>query len=1081
MIGKQLSHYRIVEQIGAGEMGVVYLAHDEQLDRDVAIKVLPAGSLADDAARKRFRKEALSLARLNHPNIATVHEFGTENGIDFLVTEFIPGITLDTKLASGPLSPREAMRLGSQLAAGLQAAHEQGIIHRDLKPANLRLTSDGRLKILDFGLAQLTPQASEMGMTMTVTKSQDTSGTLPYMSPEQLSGEGADARTDVWSAGAVLYEMVIGKRPFPQSVPALLINAILNQSPELPSKSNAAVPPSLDAIILKALERSRTQRYQTAAELGAALETAAMPSTTTSSSPRIAAASRGHSRIWIVALATVVAIAAVYFIRHRSPKPGVTNTTANRRRSVAVLGFRNVSDNPEKSWLSTAISEMLTTELSQGDQLRTIPGESIAQMKASLSLPDADSFSEQTLARIRQNLGSDDVIIGSYVPLGNGVLRLDVRLQDAVAGVTLAAVSEKGNESEIDDLVSRAGAELRGKLGVGALSQQQSEVVKASLPANPEAARLYSQGLQRQRLFDALSARDLLEKAAALDPDFAPTHSALSEALSSLGYDAKATEQAKLALDLSAKSSPEDRLLIAGRAHEILSQNLEAVESYRSLVQSFPDNLDYGLLLMRAQAASGHSDDASKTLAELHPRAVSEADTARLDLADARVANVLSDFKRGQASAERAVTAGRAIGANLLVAQALQTEAQAWVRLGQMDKAVDLANQARDLYVSAGDRRAAARCQLIVGDVFYDKGDFDNANKQFEAALAAFREVGAQKNIYATYERLGNIAYSRGELADAKKYYEQNEKFHREMNDPGALASDYGNLANVFDGLGNLPGALKMQQQALEAFKQTGDRRGVADTLNNTGNILVEMGDLPGAKKDYEDSLSLARALSYQHGQSFPMSGVGDTLFYGGDLAGARKQYEDAIALCKTIGDEDFASQVSVQLAALNLLEKRYPEGEMLAAIASNHFEKVNSWGNAAWAQAVLARILLAEGKMKEAQAAAAKAMKMAEMTPGAAQRYEASLADARVKAKLGDVTAARKELTSTVASSQKFGYLVYEFMARLALAEIEVNAGSASAGVHIAKLEQDSRGRGIGLVADQAHALLSAKAAGAN
>src|SRR5262249_46224995 len=151
--------------IGAGGMGVVYRAHDEQLDRDVAIKVLPAGSLTDDTARKRFRKEALSLARLNHPNIATVHEFGTDQGRDFVVTEFIPGVTLDVKLAAGPIPPREAMRLAMQLAAGLQAAHEQGVIHRDLKPANLRLTSDGRLKILDFGLAQFVPHASEMGMT----------------------------------------------------------------------------------------------------------------------------------------------------------------------------------------------------------------------------------------------------------------------------------------------------------------------------------------------------------------------------------------------------------------------------------------------------------------------------------------------------------------------------------------------------------------------------------------------------------------------------------------------------------------------------------------------------------------------------------------------------------------------------------------------------------------------------------------------------------------------------------------------------------------------------------------------------
>ena len=217
MIGQRLSHYRVVERIGAGGMGVVYLAHDEQLDRDVAIKVLPTRSSTDEAAHKQFRKEALSLARLNHPNIATVHEFGSQDGVDFLVTEYIAGMTLDVKLASGPLAPDEVVRLGAQLAAGLAAAHQQGIVHRDLKPSNLRLTTDGRLKILDFGLARLLPRASELGLTATMTGQQETSGTLPYMAPEQLSGEVADARTDIWSAGAVLYEMSTGKRAGPTS------------------------------------------------------------------------------------------------------------------------------------------------------------------------------------------------------------------------------------------------------------------------------------------------------------------------------------------------------------------------------------------------------------------------------------------------------------------------------------------------------------------------------------------------------------------------------------------------------------------------------------------------------------------------------------------------------------------------------------------------------------------------------------------------------------------------------------------------------------------------------------------------
>ena len=259
-------------KIGAGGMGVVFLAHDKQLERQVAIKVLPPGTLADDAARKRFRQEALSLAKLNHPNIATIHDFDTADEIDFLVTEFIAGDTLDKKLASGPLRSKEVVRLGLQLAQGLGAAHAQGIIHRDLKPANLRLTTDGRLKILDFGLAQFVHPEGDLAVTASLTSSQQITGTLPYMAPEQLRGEPADRRTDIWALGVVLYELATGKRPFPETHGPMLINAIFNQEPDLPRRINPRISEGLESVIWKALRKNRADRYQTVSELEHDLE-----------------------------------------------------------------------------------------------------------------------------------------------------------------------------------------------------------------------------------------------------------------------------------------------------------------------------------------------------------------------------------------------------------------------------------------------------------------------------------------------------------------------------------------------------------------------------------------------------------------------------------------------------------------------------------------------------------------------------------------------------------------------------------------------------------------------------------------
>ena len=233
-------------------MGVVYRAHDERLERDVAIKILPAGLLADESARKRFKKEALALAKLNHPNIGTLHDFDSADGTDFLVMEYIPGTMLSDKIGAGPLPEQEVLDLGVQLVQGLAAAHEQHIVHRDLKPGNVRVLPDGRLKILDFGLAKLVRPVDGEALTASLAEGNEVAGTLPYMAPEQLRGEPADTRSDIWALGVVLYEMAAGARPFQGNTGFALSSAIMNEAPPpLP----AGVRGELRALIERCLEK----------------------------------------------------------------------------------------------------------------------------------------------------------------------------------------------------------------------------------------------------------------------------------------------------------------------------------------------------------------------------------------------------------------------------------------------------------------------------------------------------------------------------------------------------------------------------------------------------------------------------------------------------------------------------------------------------------------------------------------------------------------------------------------------------------------------------------------------------------
>ncbi len=328
MIGRELAQYRIVEAIGSGGMGEVYRAHDSKLDRDVALKVLPQGSLADEAARKRFRKEALALSRLSHPHIASLFDFDTtDDGTDFLVMELVAGLSLEASFLLGPLPEKEVVRLGAQVLRGLVAAHERGIVHRDLKPQNIRLTSDGLVKVLDFGLARMAPAPGQRDTTDTERGS--LAGTPPYMSPEQLLGKEVDARADVYAAGVVLYEMATGQRPFGETSGPQLVAKILSEPMPPPRERNPALSPQLEQVILKASDKDKELRHQTAKELLVDLErlaaanAAGLASKSRATPGKAGTKARRRTLLTIgvaAAALTVGGAASVWLLRPREPR-----------------------------------------------------------------------------------------------------------------------------------------------------------------------------------------------------------------------------------------------------------------------------------------------------------------------------------------------------------------------------------------------------------------------------------------------------------------------------------------------------------------------------------------------------------------------------------------------------------------------------------------------------------------------------------------------------------------------------------------------------------------------------------------
>ncbi|MGA8150711.1 MAG: protein kinase [Terriglobales bacterium] len=326
MIGRVLGRYRIVEEIGAGGMGVVFRAHDERLSRDLALKVLSPGALHNEASRKRFRNEALMLSRLNHPSIQVIHDFDTQDGLDFLVSELVPGVTLDEKLRAGPLAEKQIVDLGLQLTQGLVAAHAAGVLHRDLKPSNVRLTPDGRLKILDFGLATLSQDAiSALTTTTRISEAPaGIAGTVPYMPPEQLLGEKLDDRTDIYAAGAVFYEMSTGRMAFAETALTRLTNSILHQPPASPRSLNSKVSPELERIIFKCLEKDPELRYQSARELASDLKRLGLGGQATGSAAVVLPVQRKWYRspgalAGAIAIVLVIGLISATMLHHRIP------------------------------------------------------------------------------------------------------------------------------------------------------------------------------------------------------------------------------------------------------------------------------------------------------------------------------------------------------------------------------------------------------------------------------------------------------------------------------------------------------------------------------------------------------------------------------------------------------------------------------------------------------------------------------------------------------------------------------------------------------------------------------------------
>ena len=607
--GQLLGRYRVVEKIGAGGMGVVYRAHDQQLDRDVALKVLPLGTLADKAMRARFHQEALAIAKLSHPNVAMAFDHGQEQGIDFIVMEYVAGITLDEKLARGPLSEKTVLELGIQLSSGLEAAHQESIIHRDLKPSNLRLTNDGHLKILDFGLAKLIKSA-ETESTVSLKRSLAFAGTLPYMAPEQLSGATEDRRIDVWATGAVLYEMATGKRAFPQKQNAELIDAIRHEDPVRPININPRISSALETVILKALDKDPEHRYQTARELCVDLTriTAGNAALGVRRRPRVSGYSsklpvRGILVALIIVL-LIVMLAAFWGYRHFS------KMEPKRQQIMAVLPFDAVGQDPATSALGRGLTSTIAAKLVQASHLDGIQV---------VSPGDLREQGVKTADQARREFGTDLVLEGTLEKSGE-MIRINCYLVDSKTHRQLAARTITVVATDSFGLQDQVVSEILALLPTQIRPEERRSL--ATLPDTQPAA--YESYIRGRGYLLEYEQPESIDRAIAefgrtiqIDPQYAPAYAALGQAYW-IGYEqlskgkqwfAKASSNCDKAQAINSALAEAHTCL--GNIYFGSGKYEEAVKQYQVALNLDP-NSDYAL----GQLADAYQRLAQPTAAE---------------------------------------------------------------------------------------------------------------------------------------------------------------------------------------------------------------------------------------------------------------------------------------------------------------------------------------------------------------------------------------------------------------------------------------------------------------------------------